>query len=438
MFCTFCSIIVATALLPPPPTPNTLIFISLILAIMLFFYVDNESTAIITDSAEVLYGQKVEVTYNNKAYVIEGLPKTVDVTLIGRKVDLYLAKQLAGGVVTADLSNLSEGMHTITLDYDCAINSVDYKLSPSVVNVTVYPKVSQNRTATIDIINMNKLDKKLSIDNVELNNSDIVKITTNKNQTGPSREWLNIVKTTQAKNKIKSFFNKTSKEEQIAFGKESLEKELRRQKISITEFLSKENIEQKLKELKLDTLDDLYLNIGNGKYSSKYVIKNEEVEEKVIPVPTIKVLSKESENDIIVGEQDSIKTHIANCCLPIPGDNIVGYITKTNGISIHRRRCPNVKEEDRIIKASFTSSVKNKYYSKIIIESNTSTNLITDIVQTCSNASVFVENISVISKSNNLVYSTLVSIKDKEELESLINSLSHIKHITSVYRDLSV
>ena len=153
---------------------DTLIFISLILSLLLFFYVDSESTAIITDSAEVLYDQKVEVTYNNKSYVIEGLPDKVDVTLIGRKVDLYLAKQLAGGVVTADLSNLSEGMHTITLDYDCAINSVDYKLSPSVVNVTVYPKVSQNRTATVDIINKNKLDKKLSIDKVELDNSDIV------------------------------------------------------------------------------------------------------------------------------------------------------------------------------------------------------------------------------------------------------------------------
>ena len=153
---------------------DTLIFISLILSLMLFFYVDSESTTIITDSAEVLYGQKVEVTYNNKSYVIEGLPESVDVTLIGRKVDLYLAKQLAGGVVTADLSDLSEGMHTITLDYDCAINSVDYKLSPSVVNVTVYPKVSQNRTATIDVVNKNKLDKKLSIDKVELDNADIV------------------------------------------------------------------------------------------------------------------------------------------------------------------------------------------------------------------------------------------------------------------------
>lgn len=153
---------------------NTLIFISLILSILLFLYVDSETTTIITDSAEVLYGQKVKVTYNNNSYVIEGLPKSVDVTLIGRKVDLYLAKQLSTGVVTADLSKLGEGMHTIKLDYDCSINSVEYKLDPSSINVTIYPKISQTRTATIDIINKNKLDKKLSIGNVELENSDIV------------------------------------------------------------------------------------------------------------------------------------------------------------------------------------------------------------------------------------------------------------------------
>lgn len=153
---------------------DVLIFLSLILAIMLFIYVDSESSTIITDSAEVLYGQKVEVTYNNKSYVVEGLPDSVDVTLIGRKVDLYLAKQLSGGIVTADLSDLGEGMHTIKLDYDCSINSVEYKLDPSVVNVTIYPKVSQTRTVTVDIINKNKLDNKLSIDNVELENNEIV------------------------------------------------------------------------------------------------------------------------------------------------------------------------------------------------------------------------------------------------------------------------
>lgn len=153
---------------------NTLILISLVLAIMLFLYVDSESTAIITNSAEVLYGQKVEITYNNNAYIVEGLPDSVDVTLIGRQVDLYLAKQLSGGTVTADLSGLGEGMHTIKLDYDCAINSVEYKLDPSTVNVTIYPKVSQTRTATIDVINKNSLNTKLSISNVELDNYEIV------------------------------------------------------------------------------------------------------------------------------------------------------------------------------------------------------------------------------------------------------------------------
>lgn len=153
---------------------NTLVFISLILAICLFLYVDSESTMIIDDSAEVLYDQKVKVTYNSNSYVIEGLPESVDVTLIGRKVDLYLAKQLSKGSVTADLSNLKEGMHTITLDYDCSITSVDYKLDPSVVNINIYPKVSETRTASIDIINKNKLDKKLSVGDVTLNEKEVV------------------------------------------------------------------------------------------------------------------------------------------------------------------------------------------------------------------------------------------------------------------------
>ena len=153
---------------------NTLVFISLLLAIGLFLYVDSESTIIVDDSAEVLYDQKVEVTYNNNSYVVEGLPESVDVTLIGRKVDLYLAKQLSSGNVKADLSNLSEGSHTITLDYDCAITSVQYKLDPSTVNVMVYPKVSETRVASVDVINKNKLDKKLSIGDVTLDAREVV------------------------------------------------------------------------------------------------------------------------------------------------------------------------------------------------------------------------------------------------------------------------
>ena len=153
---------------------NTLIFISLILAIGLFLYVDNESTAMIDSSAEILYDQKVEVVYNEEAFVIEGLPENVDVTLIGRKVDLYLAKQLSTGLVTADLSNLKEGTHKINLEYKSPINSVSYKLDPSSVNITVHSKVSKTQNLTTELINENKLDTKLSISKVSLDINEIV------------------------------------------------------------------------------------------------------------------------------------------------------------------------------------------------------------------------------------------------------------------------
>ena len=109
---------------------NTLIFISLILALGLFFIVDSKAIVLVDSSAEVLYDQKVEAIYNSEDYVIEGLPKTVDVTLIGRKTDMYLAKQLSNGSVTVDVSKLGVGTHKVSLNYDSVINSIDYKLDP--------------------------------------------------------------------------------------------------------------------------------------------------------------------------------------------------------------------------------------------------------------------------------------------------------------------
>ena len=153
---------------------SNLIFISLILALIAFFYVDNESNILIDSSAEVLYDQEVDVTYNAEAYVIEGLPDTVDVTLIGRRVDLYLAKQLSNGKVGADLSNLKEGTHKITLNYESPIRSVSYKLDPSTVNVNIYQKVSRTIDLNIDVINKDKLDSKLSISGVNLDQEEVI------------------------------------------------------------------------------------------------------------------------------------------------------------------------------------------------------------------------------------------------------------------------
>lgn len=153
---------------------NTLIFISLILALGLFFIVDSKAIVLVDSSAEVLYDQKVEAIYNSEDYVIEGLPKTVDVTLIGRKTDMYLAKQLSNGSVTVDVSKLGVGTHKVSLNYDSVINSIDYKLDPGVITIIIYPKTSIEKPATIDVINKDKLDPKLSISNISIDTPNII------------------------------------------------------------------------------------------------------------------------------------------------------------------------------------------------------------------------------------------------------------------------
>lgn len=153
---------------------NTLVFISLLMSLLIFFYVDSHAGTVIDSAAEVLRNQKVEARYNAEAYVIEGLPETADVTLIGRTVDLYLAKQLSTGKVTVDLSNLKEGTHKVDLNYESQINSVNYKLDPSSITVIIYPKVSATKTITVDVINRDKLDSKLSIQSVSIDKEEVI------------------------------------------------------------------------------------------------------------------------------------------------------------------------------------------------------------------------------------------------------------------------
>lgn len=153
---------------------NTLVFLSLVIAIAAFLAIDNQTITLVDSYAEKLYDQKVEAIYNTETYVVEGLPETVDVTLIGRKIDMYLAKQLSNGYITVDISNLKEGTHKVPINYEGNINSIDYELDPSTVNITIYPKVSTNKTATIDTINKESLDAKLSVSQVTIDKTEII------------------------------------------------------------------------------------------------------------------------------------------------------------------------------------------------------------------------------------------------------------------------
>ena len=153
---------------------QSLIVISLIFAFAVFLIIDNESNTLTDQYAEILYNQKVTAIYNEEAYVVEGLPKTVDITLIGKKRHIFLAKQAPSKDVSVDLTGLKPGNYEVDLKYSQQIKALDYKLDPSTASIAIYEKVSETRSLTVDILHQDNLDSKLFIKNVELNRADAI------------------------------------------------------------------------------------------------------------------------------------------------------------------------------------------------------------------------------------------------------------------------
>lgn len=293
----------------------------------------------------------------------------------------------------------------------------------------VHSKVGDTTVGAIVNNNIVPLDYKLK-------SNDIIKINTNKNSS-PSQEWLNIVKTSQAKNKIKAYFNKTSKEDNYNKGEDLLNKELRKKKISNSTFM--ENINKILDSLKCVDLNELYINIGNNKYTPTQVVNiiNEEniTKEEIILNKTKdkEVKSPVIKNDISVKGIDDIKVNIASCCKPINGDRIVGYITKGNGITVHRMVCPNVSElNERLIEVKWNDTTK-KYPTTLLIKS-LDNNILMDIVAKTSNTDITIESIKSLSSGNDYIYQITILVLNKERLVKYINDLSMLPNVLSVER----
>ena len=153
---------------------STLLVVSLLLAFGVFIVIDQESNIMIDQYAEILYNQPVTAVYNEESYVVEGLPKDVDITLIGQRRHIFLAKQAPSKGVSVDLTGLKPGNHKVTLKYTQRLKSLDYKLDPSQVTVTIYEKVSETRSLTYDILHQENLDTKLYISNVAIDRNDVI------------------------------------------------------------------------------------------------------------------------------------------------------------------------------------------------------------------------------------------------------------------------
>lgn len=153
---------------------NTLLFVSLFLAIVIFIMIDQKIIVFTDNAAEVLKNQPVTAIYNEEAYVVEGLPSTVDITLIGSKTDLYIAKQSASHEVTVNLNGLKPGTHKVSIEYNQNVGNIDYMVNPSTATVIIYQKVSETRTLSYDVLNQDSLDPRLVIDSVTYSTDKVV------------------------------------------------------------------------------------------------------------------------------------------------------------------------------------------------------------------------------------------------------------------------
>ena len=271
--------------------------------------------------------------------------------------------------------------------------------------------------------------------NYELQDGDIVKINTNKSSK-PSKEWVNMVKSTAVRNKIKAFFTKNERDIYIERGKYALEKDLRKRKIPFADFMSEENTRMILDELKMDDFDEVYLSIGNGKFTSNGVINIIDKSEEVVPAPkNVKVSSKSVDADIIVNGIDKVKVNLANCCNPIYGDPIIGYITKGNGITVHRMNCHNLEMlEDRTLEVSWNSNVNKRYLTCLLLHMNNSDNHMLDIVQTASSMNVSVDGLNIMSKGEHATYELTCYVTGLEQLDKLIIAFNKYSYIEKVER----
>ena len=277
----------------------------------------------------------------------------------------------------------------------------------------------------------------------KLKTGDIIKVNTN-NAVKPSKDCLNFVVTTGAKNKIKSYYSKLEKDENIEKGTELLEKELRKENIGISEFLSNKNIEIILNELKLNDVNDIYINIATGKNTPNSIIKiisNNNTEKKDIDIVTKineTTYYKEinSNNDVLVEGISEIKTSLSSCCKPIPGDNIIGYITRGSGITVHRINCHNITDTDeRLINVKWNTLKDKKYPSDILVYTNTYDNLL-DIITKASANNIIIDSIATINKSEYKVYRMTVIVENKDILEKFMNDLLNLNFVQKVEREV--
>ncbi len=287
--------------------------------------------------------------------------------------------------------------------------------------------------------------------NYQLRNGNIVEIITSVNSNGPSRDWLDIVKSTQAKSKIRQWFKLKDKDTNAIKGKEALEKELKRQGYKVNEILREDWLKSIANKASINTVEDLYASIGYGNirlnqvitklkdfYSEYYRTHHEEEFLKEQTKKTQERKKSKGSQGVSIRGIDNIKIRFAKCCNPVPGDEIIGYVTMGRGVSVHRTDCPNVKQStdpDRFLEVEWNVEKKASYNAEVQVKAIDRSGLLAELALRINDEDVGLVSLNARANRDKIVLVNMIlEINDIEQLEGVMNRIRKIKNVIDVYR----
>jgi GTP pyrophosphokinase len=279
-----------------------------------------------------------------------------------------------------------------------------------------------------------------------------VEILTSKTANGPSRDWLKIVKTSQAKNKIRQWFKRNSKEENVSRGREILEKELRRGSLDNIDIDKNELLQKIAIRLNFNSTEEMFAALGHGGISVHPIINkwNEEIKKKSALDKDAESLlwvnkrakRKKDKNGVRVKGINDVYVRFSKCCNPVPGDDIIGYITRGRGISVHRADCPNanqfVDSQDRLIEVSWDNENEGLYHVKLLVEALDKPGVLSEIISAIAENQI---NISAIDarplRNRQTVINLVIEVRNKEQVEKVLKRLRNVNNVHNVERAVS-
>ena len=287
----------------------------------------------------------------------------------------------------------------------------------------------------------------------KLKTGEIVEVLTSNNAKGPNMDWLNIAKSNQAKSKIRSWFKKAKKEENITKGKEVFEKELKKQGVHYADIAKGESYDKFIKRYNINCMDDLYALVGLGAVvASAFIAKlkeenlakdeKEEILNKAIEENIQKNGKKKKENNygVTVKGVDNLMVRFAKCCNPVPGDDILGYITKGRGVSIHRKDCSNLKtlineDPQKVVDVSWGISKGVAYMAEIQVKTEDRSGILSDVMNIIMDTKLPLNALNAKSAKGNLAYINIkVKIDTVDQLKELMRKIRKLPGVMDVYR----